>query len=100
MSFKQEPPTSVLVGGIASLLGGVLFPIDKLPPILRDLSWYVPVTHSLNGIRAAVAGASIADVGGDALWLALMAAVVLPISLYVFTRSVRRAKVYGTLGDY
>jgi ABC-2 type transport system permease protein len=100
MTFKQQLPTGLLVGGIAALLGGVLFPISKLPPFLRAASWYVPVTHSLSGIRGAVAGASLWDMRGDALWLATLALVVTPVSLYVFARSVTRAKVDGTLGDY
>jgi ABC-2 type transport system permease protein len=100
MTFKQQLPTGLLVGGIASLLGGVLFPISKLPPYLRNVSWFVPLTHSLSGIRGAVAGATLWDMRGDALWLAVMSAILMPISLLAFARSVKRAKIDGTLGDY
>ena len=100
MALKQEPPTGFLVGGIASLLGGVLFPIDKLPPALQKLSWCLPVTHSLAGIRAAFGGASLTATAGEALWLAVAAAVLLPLSLALFARAVRRAKHDGTLGEY
>jgi len=100
MSFKQEPPTALLVGGLASFLGGVLFPVSKLPPFLQALSWLLPITHSLNGIRGAVGGATVWDCRGDALWLAVMTALLFPVSLYVFGRSVRRAKMDGTLGSY
>jgi ABC-2 type transport system permease protein len=100
MTFKQQLPTGLLVGGIASLLGGVLFPISKLPPYLRNVSWFVPLTHSLGGIRGAVAGATIWDMRGDALWLIVMSALLLPVSLLAFARSVKRAKIDGTLGDY
>jgi ABC-2 type transport system permease protein len=100
MTFKQQLPTGLLVGGIASLLGGVLFPISKLPPYLQRVSWFVPLTHSLAGIRGAVAGASLWDMRGDALWLIAMSAILLPLSLLAFARSVKRAKIDGTLGDY
>jgi ABC-type polysaccharide/polyol phosphate export permease len=100
MSFKQELPTGALVGGLATLLGGVLFPVSKLPPLLQQLAWFFPITHSLNGIRAAVAGASLAQTGDDALWLAVVALILFPLSLYAFARSVRRAKIDGTLGEY
>lgn len=100
MSFKQEPPTPLLAGGLASLLGGVLFPVSKLPIFLQAVSWLLPITHSLNGIRGAVEGASLRSLSGDALWLAVLAVVLLPLSLVVFGRAVRRAKIDGTLAAY
>jgi ABC-2 type transport system permease protein len=100
MTFKQQLPTGLLVGGIASLLGGVLFPISKLPPYLQHLSWFVPLTHSLGGIRGAVAGATLWQMRADAAWLLAMSAILLPVSLFAFARSVKRAKIDGTLGDY
>jgi len=36
----------------------------------------------------------------DATWLAVAAIVLLPLSLVVFNRAVRRAKIDGTLGQY
>jgi ABC-2 type transport system permease protein len=100
MTFKQEAPTSMLFGGAGALLGGVLFPVDRLPHWLQLISWLLPITHSLNGIRGAVAGASVADLRPDAIWLAVVTVILGPISLYAFGRAVRRAKVDGTLGDY
>jgi len=100
MTFKQEAPTAMLFGGLGALLGGVLFPVDRLPHWLQLISWTLPITHSLNGIRGAVAGAGIFELGPDALWLAVLTVVLGPISLYAFSRAVRRAKVDGTLGDY
>jgi ABC-2 type transport system permease protein len=100
MTFKQEAPTALLVGGAASLLGGVLFPVSRLPSALQALSWLLPLTHSLNGLRGAVEGATFWQLRGDALWLSCLTLALLPISLYVFARAVRRAKIDGTLGDY
>ncbi|GAC1396436.1 MAG: hypothetical protein NVSMB59_15660 [Vulcanimicrobiaceae bacterium] len=100
VAFKQEPPTSALVGGVATLFGGVLFPIAKLPLPLQAVSWLLPISHSLGGLRAAVGGAGLWTTRGDAMWLAIMAVVCFPLSLVVFTAAVRRAKRDGTLGDY
>jgi ABC-type multidrug transport system permease subunit len=100
MTFKQEAPTAMLFGGLGALLGGVLFPVDRLPHWLQVISWALPITHSLNGIRGAVAGAGINQLGPDAIWLAVLTVVLGPISLYAFSRAVHRAKVDGTLGDY
>lgn len=100
MIFKQAAPTTALVGGFATLLSGSLFPVSKLPYFLQVLSWWLPITHSLNGLRGGSGGGSLGEFGGDALWLATMGAVSLPLSLYLFTNAVRRAKLDGTLGDY
>lgn len=97
MLFKQPGPTDLLVGGAASLLGGVLFPIALLPLPLRILSWLMPITHALNGIRGALAGAQLTALAPDALWLTAATAVLLPLSLVVFAYAVARAKFDGTL---
>ncbi len=98
--FKQPAPTGILFGGIAALLSGVLFPIDRLPHALQALSWLLPITHALNGMRGAVAGASIGELWGDAVWLAVLTVALGPLSLLAFARAVRRAKSDGTLADY
>lgn len=97
MLFKQPGPTDLLVGGAASLLGGVLFPIALLPLPLRVLSWLMPITHALNGIRGALAGAHLTALAPDALWLTVATALLLPLSLVVFAYAVARAKFDGTL---
>lgn len=97
MLFKQPGPTDLLVGGAASLLGGVLFPIALLPLPLRVLSWLMPITHALNGLRGALAGAHLAALAADGLWLTAATAVLLPLSLVVFAYAVARAKFDGTL---
>jgi ABC-2 type transport system permease protein len=100
MTFKQLGPTNWVANGLAMLLGGVLFPVSKLPVALQYVSWMLPITHALDGIRGAVNGATLVQLAPDALWLAGCAALLLPISLLAFSRAVRRAKLDGTLGHY
>jgi ABC-2 type transport system permease protein len=100
MTFKQLGPTNWLANGLALLLGGVLFPVSKLPALLQFVSWLLPITHALNGIRGAVGGAGVEQLMPDALWMIACAIILLPISLFVFARAVRRAKADGTLGHY
>lgn len=99
MRFKQVVP-NFLVGSAASLLSGVLFPVALLPLPLRIVSWLLPITHGLSGIRAALHGAPWSAVAPDALWLCVAGALLLPASLAVFSRAVRRAMMDGTLADY
>jgi len=103
MTFKQNAPTQFVAGSAAQLLGGVLFPVALLPVPLQVVSWLLPITHSLNGVRAAIMkGASLADptVGADAIWLVCATAVLMPLSLFIFSRAVNRARRDGTLGHY
>ena len=100
MTFKQLGPTNWVANGLAMLLGGVLFPVSKLPLALQYVSWMLPITHALNGIRGAVNGATLAQLAPDAMWMAGCAVVLLPVSLVAFSHAVRRAKIDGTLGHY
>jgi len=100
MTFKQAGGTSFFMGGVTQLLGGVLFPISLLPLPLQYLSWALPITHALNGIRGAVHGATLAQLAPEAIWLCVASAILLPISLWSFSRAVERAKIDGTLGHY
>jgi ABC-2 type transport system permease protein len=100
MTFKQLGPTNWVASGLAMLLGGVLFPVSKLPVFLQAVSWLLPITHALNGIRGAVGGASVAALAPDAFWMIACTIVLMPISLVAFASAVRRAKLDGTLGHY
>ncbi len=46
-------------------LGGLLFPVSKLPLALYYMSWMSPITHEFNGIRTAVSGATVAHLDGE-----------------------------------
>ncbi len=97
--FKRGDPLLWLFGSGSWLLGGVLYPTDLLPAALRRLSDLLPITHAVNGMRAAVlAGASPAAIGGELLWLAAFALVAVPASLLVFALGVEHARRAGTLG--
>ncbi len=100
MTFKQLGPTNWVASGLAMLLGGVLFPVSKLPVYLQAVSWMLPITHALNGIRGAVGGASVAALMPDAIWMIVCTILLMPISLVAFATAVRRAKLDGTLGHY
>jgi ABC-2 type transport system permease protein len=100
MTFKQSGASSFVMSGLTQLLGGVMFPIAALPLVLQYVSWALPITHALNGIRGAVHGATIAQLAPDAAWLAIAALLLLPLSLWIFARAVQTAKMDGTLGQY
>jgi ABC-2 type transport system permease protein len=75
----------------------MLFPISILPDWLQFAARLNPVTYALDAMRAALAGASLATVWRPVAVLLLMAAVLLPSSMAVFSCALRRTKVTGTL---
>jgi ABC-2 type transport system permease protein len=45
-----------VTAGSLLLFSGAYFPVDILPPVIRDISLLVPVTYWLEGIRRAIHG--------------------------------------------
>jgi ABC-2 type transport system permease protein len=96
--FKRGNPAKWLVVGLAGLLSGLMYPISILPRPLQIVARLIPVSYSLEGMRAALLGGA----GFRELWpsiaaLLIFAVVLLPLSFAVFAWAVRRTKITGTL---
>ena len=96
--FKRGNPAKWIVLGVSGLVGGMMYPISVLPHPLQLLARLIPVTYSLEGMRAALLGGA----GFGQLWpslaaLLIFAAVLLPLSFAVFSWALRRTKITGTL---
>lgn len=90
-----------LLGSFAWLMSGTLFPVSALPAWMQRVSWLVPLTYSLEGLRAALLrGASLGELAGLLGILATYAAVLLPASLYLLSAALRQARLRGTLSFY
>ena len=100
MVIKKTGPIEWISNSSALLFGGVYFPLSRLPVGLQVVGWCLPITHSLNGFRAASVGAPLAQTAADAIWLLVASVVLMPLSLWIFTRAVRKARVDGTLAMY
>jgi len=99
--FMRGNPAKWLLLGASGVLGGMMYPVSVLPPALQVLSRLLPVTYSLEGLRAAL----LDGAGFAALWpsiraLAAFAIVLLPLSFVVFSWALRRTKINGTLSHY
>jgi ABC-2 type transport system permease protein len=96
--FKRGDPLLWLFGSGSWLLGGVLYPVDVLPPSLQRLSRLLPITHATEGMRAALlGGASAALIVADLRALALFALIGFPVSVLLFSLGIDHAKRVGTL---
>jgi ABC-2 type transport system permease protein len=100
MVMKQSAPIQFMVNMSASLLAGVMFPATLLPAWMQVLSWFLPISHALNGIRGAMHGASLAVLSSDLVWLSVASIVMLPFALMMFRCAVARAKFDGSLAQY
>jgi len=97
----QKGSAVVWVLGSVWFVTGTLFPVQTLPKPLRDLADLIPITHSLEGMRLALLeGASLRGVGRELMILAIFALVLVPLSLLVFSWTLRRARLAGTLSFY
>jgi ABC-type multidrug transport system permease subunit len=100
IAYKQPPPANILVGGAASMLSGVLFPTTLLPWPLQIVSWCLPLTHALAGMRGGVAGVGLGALAADALWLCGATALLVPLALFAIGRAIDHARRDGTLAYY
>ncbi len=99
--FKRGDPITSLVGHLSALLAGVYFPLSVLPGWLQTVSFFLPFTHALEGLRQAVLnGRNLLELSTQIMVLAIFAAVLLPLSLAVFSYSIYQAKRLGTLSQF
>ncbi|NNE99218.1 MAG: ABC transporter permease [Pyrinomonadaceae bacterium] len=105
MVFKRGDPFAILLGAGTALFAGVFYPKEMLQEELGNagsvLSAINPSTHGLDGIRdILIQGKGFAEVQPQLLVLLGFLAVLLPFSLWIFSRAVRRAKREGSLIQY
>lgn len=99
--YKRGNPITWLVSTLATLLGGVYYPVSVLPVWLQPVARLLPITYSLEVMRGALLHrASWADLLPDMLALSLFCVLLLPLSLVVFRAAVHRARVDGSLAHY
>ena len=105
MVFKRGDPFGMIIGTGSALFSGVFFPTQLLAKhageTFGQVSRFIPTTHGIEGIRRVlIQGQGLADVREPLVSLLVFLAALLPFSLWVFTRAVRRAKREGSLIQY
>ena len=106
MVFKRGDPFAILLGAGTALFSGVFFPKEMLEESLGEtggkaLSYINPSTHGLEGIRAVlIQGKTLSEVETPFVTLLIFLAILLPFSLWVFGRAIKRAKREGSLIQY
>ncbi len=106
MAFKRGDPFAILLGAGTALFSGVFFPKEMLQEALgntagKTISYINPSTHGLEGIRAVlIQGKGLSEVQSPLITLFIFLAVLLPFSLWVFDKAIKRAKREGSLIQY
>jgi ABC-2 type transport system permease protein len=96
--FKRGNPGKWLFLSIASLAGGMLFPVTILPDWLQIIARLNPVTYALDAMREALLdGATVPQIAPKLFVLLVFAVVLLPTSVLGFSWALRRTKITGTL---
>src|ERR1043166_6646517 len=105
MVFKRGDPFGVFLGTGSALFSGVFFPTqlirDYAGSKVANISRVLPATYGLDGIRRVlIEGQGFTQVREPLISLLVFLAILLPLSLWVFSRAVRRAKREGSLIHY
>lgn len=101
MVLKRGDPITWLVANLATLLGGVYYPVSALPHWLRPVAQLLPITYALELMRDALLNqASWSQLVSNLLALSGFCIVLFPLSLVVFRFAVRKARIDGSLAKY
>ncbi|MCF6148020.1 MAG: ABC transporter permease [Candidatus Kuenenia sp.] len=101
MVLKKGDPISWVISSTFGVLGGVYYPISILPGWLQKASYFLPVTHALEGMRLALLkGYSFGALSQNIIVLIVFSIIMLPGSVCAFGYAVRKAKIDGTLTQY
>ena len=99
--LEKGNPVSWAVIGLPSVVGGMMYPVSVLPRWLQYVARLIPVTYSLEGMRAAILGhATFVELWPSLVALLIFAALLLPMSVIVFSWALRRTKITGTLTHF
>ena len=83
------------------VFSGVFFPPQLLPQTMQSISKLLPATYGLTAIRGVlIENNGLTQASGPIIMLLGFLAVLLPLSIGIFSRAVRRAKREGSLIQY
>jgi ABC-2 type transport system permease protein len=84
-----------------AMISGVAFPVLVLPLAVRWVAYLLPTTYALDLLRVhAIASRPLLPIWAEWVGLVLMAAAMLWLGRLVFSRTERRLRIQGTLGQH
>jgi ABC-2 type transport system permease protein len=99
--IKRGNPLGWALRGASLLLGGILYPVSVLPPLLQALGATLPMTHALVVLRGAMLeGAGVAELIVPLASLALTSLAFFVAGLVAFALAVHHGRTDGSLAQY
>ena len=68
------------------LFSGTFFPVERLPAVLRTVSWFSPLFHGSEMLRDLMLRGDLAGAAGHMAWLVVACAVLYPPACNLFRR--------------
>ncbi len=101
MVTKQGNPIAFFFSTFTALMGNAVFPVSVLPWYIRYVSYGIPLTWALQGLREALLqGEGIYGVAGIIFIMLAFALVTVPLGIYLYVKAFDRARRDGTLSQY
>ena len=101
MIVKQGNPISFFFATFTTLTTGVVFPVSVLPAYIRAISYAIPLTWALNGLRYSMLyDYSLQQLMPYVLALSAFSVVLIPLGVAFYSYSFRLARKKGTLSEY
>ncbi|HEX3976855.1 MAG TPA: ABC transporter permease [Solirubrobacteraceae bacterium] len=100
IAFKSSAGVTWVIAGLG-LVGGVYFPLSLFPGWIRWAGSVQPLTPTIELLRHLLVGTPLAHAAWvDWLKLAGFAAVLLPVSTYALSQSLKLSRSQGTIMEY
>src|ERR1035437_2939456 len=96
--FKRGEVLAGFVAASLSILGGVFYPVSRLPPVLRDVGNILPFTWAVEVFRGALLTHQLLFVPFVELFV--FAVVAFPLAIVLFDGALRHARRHATLAQY
>ncbi|CCQ92783.1 putative ABC transporter permease protein [[Clostridium] ultunense Esp] len=98
---KEANSMVFLVRGIMTIFCGITYPLAVLPNWMKKISQFIPMTHSINALRAVIAsGAKIGDISREINFLIISGIILMLLGILSFFYTQNKAKTIGSLGHY
>jgi ABC-2 type transport system permease protein len=97
---KRGEPVTPLIGAATTLFAGAVFPISLLPGPLQIVGRMLPSYYAIEGLRGALLTDDPLSTWDEMLVLAVIAAVLLPLSMWALKKALRWGRISGTLGSF
>lgn len=101
MWAKEANSMVFMVRGIMTIFCGITYPLEVLPNWMRNISEFIPMTHSINALRRVISsGAVLVDIKREIYILIISGAILMTLGMIAFNYTQNKVKETGTLGHY